>query len=115
MNDPKENTMTAPTTISIDSVDYIRADTIDRPPATTRIVVLQRGWVIVGHYHENGDEVTVTNASVIRVWGTTKGLGELVDDPTGSTKLDPCGVARAHRGAVVLTLDVDQDAWEAHL
>lgn len=84
-------------------------------PTEVRIVVLQRGWVVVGRYVEDGDEVTITDASVIRIWGTTKGLGELVNGPTEATVLDPAGTVRAHRGAVVLTLDADTAAWGAVL
>jgi hypothetical protein len=104
----------APQTISIDDVEYIRADSVTTKPDPTgevRIVVLQRGWVVIGYYTEDGDEVTVEQASVIRVWGTTKGLGELVDGPTKNTVLDYAGVVRAHRGAVVLTIDADDYAW----
>lgn len=78
-----------------------------------RIVVLQRGWVVVGDYEREGDEVVVRNASVIRYWGTTQGIGELVNGPTAKTKLDAAGTVRAHQLAVVLTLDVDAEKWAA--
>lgn len=81
----------------------------------TRIVVLQRGWVVVGNFEEIGDEVVVTKASVIRRWGTTKGLGELVDGPKKSTVLDPAGEVRANKLAVVLTVKCNQEAWAKSL
>ena len=98
-------------TISIDGIDYMRADRADLTPSTKQIVVLQRGWVVIGDVHEVGDELTITDASVIRVWGTTKGLGELRDGPTAGTKLDPAGTVRALRLAVVLRIDVDAAKW----
>lgn len=101
------------TTITVDGVEYTRSDTTT--PSEVRIVVLQRGWVVVGRYAEDGDEVTVTDASVIRVWGTTRGLGELVDGPTSTTTLDPAGTVRAHRGAVVFTIDANTGKWAGHL
>ena len=76
-----------------------------------RIVIGQRGWVWVGHYEENGDEVTLTNAQCIRRWGTTKGLGELVDGPTKDTVLDPVGTLRMHRLSIVATYDANADKW----
>jgi hypothetical protein len=77
-------------------------------------VVLQRGWVVVGDVTLTGDELVVENASVIRRWGTTKGLGELASKgPQPSTVLDPAGLVRAHRLAVVLQLDVDASKWQA--
>lgn len=78
-----------------------------------QIVVLQRGWVVVGDVAEVGDKVIIDNASVIRNWGTTKGLGELVEGPTSSTKLDPAGTVTAHQLAVVFTLDVNAEKWAA--
>jgi len=98
--------------IMVDGVKFV-------PEAVTssgvRIVVLQRGWVVVGAYSEDGDEVLVTSAKVIRRWGTTQGIGELVDGPTKDTVLDLAGTVRAHRLGVLFTLDCDGDAWRDHL
>lgn len=80
-----------------------------------RIVVLQRGWVAVGRYSTEGDEVTLTDASVIRRWGTDKGLGQLREGPLKNTVLDKSGTVRAHRMAVVLTIDCEAAKWEPHL
>ena len=84
-------------------------------PSEVRIVVLQRGWIVVGRWSQDGDEVVVRDASVVRFWGTTRGLGELVAGPTEKTKLDPAGTVRANAAAVVLTIDVDAEAWAGHL
>lgn len=73
-----------------------------------RILVLQRGWVVVGSYSEQGDECVLTDASVIRRWGTTRGLGELRDGPLKDTVLDPCGTVRVHRLAVVMQIECPQ-------
>lgn len=79
---------------------------------TKRIVVLQRGWVVVGDMSESGDELLLSNASVIRRWGTTKGLGELAaKGPQRDTVLDPCGVVRAHKLCVVMQIDCEAAKW----
>lgn len=97
------------TNLIINGVEYAPVAT----PSNIRIVVLQRGWVLVGHYAEEGDEIQLTNAAVIRTWGTTKGLGELVDGPTPNTVLDRCsGAVRSHRLSVVLTIDVEAESWK---
>ena len=95
----------------VDGVEYRQV----AAPSEVRIVVLQRGWIVVGRWAQDGDEVVVRDASVVRFWGTTRGLGELVDGPTKTTKLDPAGTVRANAAAVVLTIDVDAEAWAEHL
>lgn len=78
-----------------------------------KIVVLQRGWVVVGKYAKEGHEVIITDASVIRRWGTTKGLGEIAENgKTSSTVLDKCGTVRAHEQTVVMSIDCNQDKWK---
>lgn len=97
-----------PTEILVDGITY-------RPEAPKsddiRIVVLQRGWVVIGRWSTTGDMCAVDDASVIRVWGTTKGLGELRSGPTPSTTLDPCGRVECAVLAVVMTLDTVPGAW----
>jgi len=81
-----------------------------------RIVALQRGWVFIGRYLAKDDYVTLTNASVIRLWGTTKGIGELCDGPTKATKLDPCaGEVRFHRLTEVFSLKTTGTRWDGIL
>ena len=41
------------------------------------IVILQRGWVIVGDLAKEGEYFVSQNTSVIRKWGTSRGLGQL--------------------------------------
>ena len=56
------------------------------------IVLGNRGNVVVGDLTIKGTTGYMKNASVIRRWGTTGGLGELaISGPTDSTKLDSCG------------------------
>ena len=60
-----------------------------------RIVVLQAGWVFIGEYHSATDTkpAYLSDASCVRRWGTTAGLGELaLNGPTKMTALDPCGI-----------------------
>jgi len=77
------------------------------------ILVLQRGWVVVGDIaNENKAAVRLTNASIIRRWGTTKGLGQLaIEGPQPSTVLDPCSIVEAHPQAVVLRIPCEAASW----
>ena len=81
--------------LEINGVKYIRADSLNRPMTTKRIIVADRGWVFAGDCIDHTDgSVTIHNASNIRIWGTTKGLGELVNGPLPATKYDAYGTVR---------------------
>lgn len=80
--------------ISLDGIEYVRKSDIiaPQPVGDLKIVILQRGWVMVGRLERNGSECKLTNASVIRNWGTKAGLGELaMKGPQANTILDKCG------------------------
>ena len=78
-----------------------------------QIVVLQRGWVLVGDVTISGDEVTISGASVVRRWGTSKGLGELAaKGPQSATILDPCGEVKAHVETTIMMIACDEAAWK---
>jgi hypothetical protein len=82
-----------------------------------RIVILQRGWVMVGRYSRNGDDCQLTNARVIRNWGTTKGLGELAGEgPKKETKLDPTnGLVEFHRLTEIATVKCNEEKWKSEI
>ncbi len=66
------------------------------------IVILQRGWIVVGDFTQEGSQCVMRNGSVIRRWGTTKGLGELaVKGPLPETKLDPIPETTFHELTVI--------------
>ena len=80
------------------------------------IVVLQRGWVAVGRFYREGDECRLESASVIRVWGTDKGLGQIaLDGPQSKTKLDIAGTMRFNAMTIVTRLDCNQEKWNEKL
>jgi hypothetical protein len=75
------------------------------------IVVLDRGFVYIGSATVEDDWCVITNARNIRQWGTTKGLGELVNGPLPNTKLDAVGTVRAPLRAVISLIDANADKW----
>lgn len=87
--------------------------------ADIRIVVLQRGWVIVGRYSEKGERGFLDGAHIIRKWGTDKGLGQLVNGPLAQgqsnyapTVLDKCnGRVEFLLGTTVLMLNCEAGKW----
>lgn len=81
-----------------------------------RIVILQRGWVAVGRYHQDGSDCQLTGAAIIRRWGTSKGLGEIASGgPTANTQLEPTPTIRFHEMVAVASIDCLEDKWEKHL
>ena len=79
-----------------------------------KIVVLHRGWVVVGDVRKEENQIIVDNASVIRRWGTSKGLGQLaLEGVQPNTTLDSCGTVRAHEEAIVLMIDCNAEKWAA--
>lgn len=105
--------------ITIEGKVYVPKDSIKTPIANSdvRIVVLQRGWVAVGKFKRNAiGEGELFPSAIIQTWGTTKGLPELVNGPTASTKLNRSdAIIRFNIGAEVLMIDADATKWEKHL
>jgi len=79
------------------------------------IVVLQRGWVVVGNRTKHGEYFKLKNAAVIRVWGTDKGLGQLaLEGPQSNTKLDKSTDIEYHELTTVLSMECNKDAWKKY-
>jgi hypothetical protein len=83
------------------------------------IFVLDRGWVLTGFTPSNppyGNRPygTITDAAVIRLWGTTAGLGQLAErGPTERTILDPLGSVWVPEHAIIFYLLCSPDGlWE---
>jgi len=97
-------------TITIDGIEYIKATEYTNSPI--KIAILQRGWVVIGRYQEEDDMCVLTDAYVIRSWGTTKGLGELaLEGKQENTKLDKTGTIRFHKLTSVGLIDCDTTKW----
>ncbi len=82
-----------------------------------RIVILQRGWCMVGEFIRDGSDCLLKNASVIRRWGTSKGLGELAKNgPLSETVLDEChGNVSFDYLTVVATISCEGNKWAEKL
>lgn len=65
------------------------------------IVVLDRGFVYVGEVRREADFLIISNARNIRKWGTSKGLGELINGSLPDTVLDPVGEVKTPLRAVI--------------
>ena len=76
------------------------------------IVIADRGFVWVGDIVVDESFCVISNASTIRRWGTTKGLGELaLEGPTKDTVLDYTGTVRVPMRAVIGLIDTEAVKW----
>ena len=100
--------------IVIDGKTYVPKESLRQEfDGDIKIVVLQRGWVYIGKFERNGNDCKLHNAYNIRIWGTTKGLPELVNGATKDTKLDKCeGVVEFDWLTVIHTITVDKKSWK---
>ncbi len=103
-------------TITIDGIEYIKKGSEEPRNSNIKIVILQRGWVMVGRWTQDGDMCALDNAYVIRAWGTSKGLGELaLEGKQSNTKLDKAGHVDFHILTTVATLNCKEDKWDSEL
>jgi hypothetical protein len=86
-----------------------------RPESKVQIVIAPRGWVFVGYTHETDKHLVIERANVIRIWGTSKGIGELINGPLKDTKLDHCGTTRIPLGAVLAQIDAEESKWQSKI
>jgi hypothetical protein len=102
--------------ITVDGQVYIKKGSEEPKNSNIKIVILQRGWVFIGRYSEDGDNCALDNAYSIRLWGTSKGLGQLaLEGKQPSTQLDKAGRVEFHRLTVVATISAKEELWNAEL
>lgn len=67
-----------------------------------QILILDRGWVIIGNVKKENDYFIINECAVIRRWGTERGLGQIAfEGPTRVTILDETPEFRVHELKVV--------------
>lgn len=100
--------------IEVNGETYILQKDISTPlpEETLRIVIAQRGWVVIGRYSEKDGEAIVRDAKTIRRWGTENGLGQLaLEGKQEDTVLDEVGEWRSKVDANIATIIVDESKW----
>ena len=106
-------------TITVDGIKYTPESEAKSPApknSKIKIVILQRGWVMIGHWAQKGEMCSLDNAYIIRSWGTSKGLGELATEgKKTNTKLDPVGHVDFHQLTTIATINCDDKLWKHEL
>jgi hypothetical protein len=99
--------------VSINGVKYYRNNNSNNITSPIKIVVLQRGWVVIGRFERDGNDCKLYNAHIIRSWGTEKGIGELANGKTSKTILDKCyGVVEFDYLTTILLINCEEKAWK---
>lgn len=102
--------------IEVDGVTYVRKTSNEPTNSNIKIVILQRGWIVIGRWSQTGDMCALDNAYVIRRWGTDKGVGQLaLEGKLTDTKLDKAGRVEFHQLTVVATINCDEKLWDREL
>lgn len=73
----------------------------------TQIVVIDNGFVHVGHCSISDDFLKISNCRNLRVWGTTEGLAQLKNGPLKETKHDFFGTVLVPVNRVIFYLEVE--------
>lgn len=100
-------------TITVNGKTYYSRPQQEQITGDLKIVVLQRGWNLIGRFSQDGTKCFLKNAQVIRRWGTTKGLGELaLEGKKKDTILDPTnGVVEFDILTMVLSISAKESVW----
>lgn len=86
---------------------------MSKETSSVSIYVLKDRWVLVGCGERADNRLHISPCSVVRVWGTKKGLGELAHHgPRQETVLDPCGRVIVELHDLKFTIPCDTEAWD---
>ena len=99
--------------ITIDGTKYY-SEKPEYNDSPVKIVILQRGWCMVGRFERIENNCKLVDASIIRRWGTTNGLGEIAKNgPTDETQLDKCnGLVEFDYLTVVASISCNEERWK---
>ena len=108
--------MTKVKKIVVDGITYYSSEPTQND-SPIKIVILQRGWCMVGRFERKDNDCKLFDAAVIRKWGTTNGLGQIAKDgPTSETVLDSCnGVVEFDYLTVIAAISCNEIKWQNKL
>lgn len=108
--------MAAKNKLVVDGETYVKEGSQEPKNSKIKIVILQRGWVVIGRWSQEGEMCSLDNACVIRTWGTSNGLGQLaLEGKQSSTKLDKVGHIEFHILTTVAVINAREDVWDKEL
>jgi len=101
--------MNTPDTISIDNVQYVRADKVPTPPPGNRaVVVVDRGWIFAGDVTREDGRIKISRAVWVFKWSSC-GFAAVIEDPS-KADIRPFSDIDLPAGAEIFSVPV-HDAW----
>ena len=104
--------MSTPKTISIDSIEYIRADSVpaSMPTRNRHVVVIDRGWIYAGDLTEENGRIYLARPVWVFKWQSC-GFAAVLEDPS-KADIRPVNVPRIDlpAGAEIYRVPVP-DTW----
>ena len=100
--------MTTPNTITIDSVKYVREDSIKAAPTGNRaVIVVDRGWIFAGDVTRENGRIKLTRALHVFKWESV-GFAGMIEN-TKKADLRPCADVDIPEGAEIFCVPVSPD------
>lgn len=94
-------------------LDCCESEESDHFGGGIKIIVLQRGWVIIGKYSQKGNIGKIDKGYVIRRWGTDAGIGQLaIEGKRSETVLDKIPSTKFHILTTIAMFDCSYDKWK---
>jgi len=91
----------------------VGGESVQEKEGKLKIVILNRGWVVIGNFYRDGDMCRVENAYFIRRWGTNKGIGQLaIEGKQPNTELDKVTDFDFHILTTVGMFECDKSKWK---
>jgi hypothetical protein len=102
--------MNAPTTITIDDIQYVRGDFIPAPKPTGNraVVVVDRGWIFAGDLARKDGRIHLTRAVWVFRWEGCGFAGVIAD--WNQADIRPMADIDIPEGAEIFSVPVD-DQW----
>ena len=67
--------------LTVNGIEYVRADVTPSTPGTRAVVVVDRGWIWAGDCEVVGDDLVMTDVVHVYRWESI-GFAAVCDDPT---------------------------------
>ena len=97
-----------PTSLSIDGVDYVRADSIAVKPSGNRaVVVVDRGWIFAGDVTRENGRIYLSRAVWVFRWESC-GFSQVIEDPSNAD-IRPMADVDIPEGAEIFCVPVSSD------